>query len=134
MHSLLSRSSVLLVIENDQTPEGGHIASLVTFFNEVKTTNLPIKMTFDMANWHWHDEDAFIAAQTFAPFVAYIHVKESQKKENKRVAIALDDSAGNWKKVLSILPKNVPYGIEFPLVDHDLVAVTKHYVNQLKDI
>lgn len=134
LHSVLSQSSVLLVIENDQTPEGGHIAPLVTFFDEVKAINLPIKMTFDMANWHWHNEDAFIAAQTFAPFVAYVHVKESNKKGNERVAIALDDSDGNWKKVLSILPKNVPYGIEFPLVDHDLIAVTKHYVNQLKDI
>lgn len=134
LHSVLIQSSVLLVIENDQTPEGGYIAPLVAFFDEVKTTGLPIKMTFDMANWHWHGEDALIAAQTFASFVAYIHVKESHKKENKRVAIALNDSDGSWKKVLSILPKNVPYGIEFPLVDHDLVAVTKHYVNQLKDI
>lgn len=131
---LLTHSPVQLVIENDQTPQGGHIAPLVDFFDEVKATNVPIKMAFDMANWHWHGEDAFIAAQTFAPFVAYIHVKESQKKDHKRVAIALDDSDGHWKKVLSVLPKNIPRGIEFPLVDHDLVTVTKHYVNLLKDI
>lgn len=131
---LLTDSPVQLVIENDQTPQGGHIAPLVDFFAEVKATNIPINMTFDMANWHWHGEDALVAAQTFAPFVAYIHVKESQKKDHKRVAIALDDSDGTWKKVLSVLPKNIPRGIEFPLVDHDLVAVTKHYVNLLKDI
>lgn len=129
---LLAHSPVQLVIENDQTPQGGHIAPLVNFFDEVKAKNAPIKMTFDMANWHWHGEDAVIAAQTFAPFVAYIHVKESQEKDHKRVAVALDDSDGDWRKVLCELPKGIPRGIEFPLVDHDLVTVTTHYVNLLK--
>ncbi len=131
---LLNNSSVQLVIENDQTIEGGHIAPLIRFFESVKLSALPIKMTFDMANWHWHGEDALIAAQTFAPFVAYIHVKESEIKANKRVAIALDDSDGSWKKVLSCLPNNVPRGIEFSLIGQDLTAVTNHYVSQLKDI
>nr|WP_314265252.1 xylose isomerase [uncultured Moellerella sp.] len=131
---LLHNSSVQLVIENDQTAEGGHIAPLIRFFESVKLNALPIKMTFDMANWHWHGEDALIAAQTFSSFVAYIHVKESEIKANKRVAIALDDSDGSWKKVLSCLPNNVPRGIEFPLIGQDLTAVTNHYISQLKDI
>ena len=132
--SLLKNSSVQLVIENDQTAEGGHIAPLVRFFESVKLAALPIKMTFDMANWHWHDEDALRAAQIFAPFIAYIHVKESDIKANKRVAIPLDQSDGSWKKVLSSLPNHVPRGIEFPLVGDDLLAVTTHYVSQLKGV
>ncbi|WP_275076401.1 sugar phosphate isomerase/epimerase family protein [Providencia rettgeri] len=133
--NLLKHYSTQLVIENDQTEVGGHIAPLKRFFADVVEKELPIKMAFDMANWHWLGEDPVVAAQHFAPLVAYIHVKACQlRADNKRVAVALDDSDGSWKAVLNLLPSNVPRGIEFPLEGDDLRAVTEHYVSLLKEI
>lgn len=132
--TLIKHYSTQLVIENDQTEVGGHIAPLKRFFADVVEKALPIKMAFDMANWHWLGEDPVVAAQYFAPLVAYIHVKACQPRADKLVAVALDDSDGSWKEVLHILPNNVPRGIEFPLEGHDLRAVTEHYVSLLKEI
>ncbi|HEC8324228.1 TPA: xylose isomerase [Providencia rettgeri] len=132
--NLLNQYTTQLVIENDQTEVGGHIAPLERFFADVKAQNLPIKMAFDMANWHWQQEDPLKAAHIFAPQVAYIHVKACQLRGNKRIAVALDDSDGTWKEVLNALPNNVPRGIEFPLEGHDLRAVTEYYVSLLKEI
>ncbi|USR64565.1 sugar phosphate isomerase/epimerase [Providencia stuartii] len=133
--NLLKHYSIQLVIENDQTKVGGHIAPLKRFFKDVVAQNMPIKMAFDMANWHWLGENPVVAAQHFAPLVAYIHVKSSQlRADNKHVAVALDNSDGLWKSVLSLLPNDVPRGIEFPLEGDDLRAVTEHYVSLLKEI
>lgn len=134
LSSLLANTNVRLVIENDQTVEGGRVAPLITFFGLVVANRLPIEMTFDMANWHWLEEDAFAAAQALASHVAYIHVKASQKHQNKVKAIALDDSDGRWEDLIALLPKHVARGIEFPLVGNDLTAVTQHYVSTLKEI
>lgn len=132
--NLLNQYTTQLVIENDQTEVGGHIAPLERFFADVKTQNMPIKMAFDMANWCWLQEDPLKAAQIFAPQVAYIHVKASQLRGNKQVAVALDDSDGTWKEILSTLPNDVPRGIEFPLEGHDLRTVTEYYVSLLEEI
>ncbi|EHZ6871250.1 xylose isomerase [Providencia rettgeri] len=129
---VINQYTTQLVIENDQTEAGGHIAPLERFFADVKTQSMPIKMAFDMANWHWHREDPLKAAHIFAPQVAYIHVKACQLRDNKRVAVALDDSDGTWKEVLTALPNDVPCGIEFPLEGDDLRAVTEYYVSLLK--
>lgn len=132
--AVLAKTHVRLVIENDQTEEGGRLSPLITFFGLVVAHDLPIEMTFDMANWHWQDEDAFVAAKALSSHVAYIHVKASQKHQSNVKAIALDDSDGSWRDLLALLPRNVPCGIEFPLVANDLVAITQHYVSTLKEI
>ncbi|OAT52240.1 sugar phosphate isomerase/epimerase family protein [Providencia heimbachae] len=131
---ILNAYSVQLVIENDQTEAGGHIEPLKRFFADVSAKKMPIKMAFDMANWYWLNEDPLSAAQYFAPFVAYIHVKTCQSRAGKMAAIALDNSDGSWKKVIQALPADVPRGIEFPLEGDDLRAVTEHYVSLLKEI
>lgn len=132
--NLLNDFSVQLVIENDQTDVGGHITPLKRFFTDISSQKLPIKMAFDMANWTWLDEDPLQAAHEFASFVAYIHVKASYLRSDKRIAIPLDDSDGSWKNVLLALPTDVPRGIEFPLEGDDLVTMTKHYVSLLRGI
>ncbi|GAB1437354.1 hypothetical protein MASR2M36_00850 [Providencia sp.] len=132
--NVINQYTTQLVIENDQTEAGGHIAPLERFFKDVVAQNMPIKMAFDMANWYWQQEDPLKAAHIFTQQVTYIHVKACQLRADKRVAVALDDSDGLWKDVLRILPNNVPRGIEFPLEGLDLRAVTEHYVSLLKEI
>lgn len=128
---LLADTAVRLVIENDQTLDCGILAPLSAFFRDVQAVGLPVTMTFDMANWHWVGQPAAPAARQLASCVSYIHVKAARCDPRGWRAVALDDSDGSWKKVLSLLPDSVPRGIEFPLQGDDLVAVTRHYVKQL---
>ena len=132
--AVIKSQPVKLLIENDQTQEGGRISPLITFFGMVVSQKLPVSMTFDMANWNWLDEDAFVAARALAPQVAYVHVKASHNDQGKVKAIALDHSDGSWKDLLAMLPTNVPRGIEFPLEGADLTEVTRYYVAKLKEV
>lgn len=132
--AVLKTQPVKLLIENDQTLEGGRISPLITFFGMVVSQKLPVSMTFDMANWNWLDEDAFVAASALAPQVAYVHVKASHTDQGKVKAIALDNSDGSWKDLLAMLPTDVPRGIEFPLEGDDLTEITRHYVTKLKEV
>lgn len=48
----LSESPVALVVENDQT-DGGKLAPMQRFQAACGVHNLPVTLTFDMANWLW---------------------------------------------------------------------------------
>lgn len=128
----LRTGDIRLVIENDQTPEGGTLAPLLRFFQAVARQGAPVGMAFDMANWHWQGEDNARAAARLAPFVDYIHVKASRKRDGKVHAVALDEAPDTWAPLLPRLPVTVPRGIESPLQGDDLAAVTRGYVTRLR--
>ena len=46
--------------------------------------------------------------------------------------MALDDSDGKWRDLLTRLPLDAPRGIEFPLQGDSLEDVTRYYVNLLR--
>ncbi len=129
---LLNQHSVELVVENDQTPDGGILHPMNAFFFAAEALELPVTMTFDMANWQWVGQDALEAAKTLGQHVGYVHVKAAHERNGKLHAVALDDSDGSWKPLLAKLPRNAPRGIEFPLEGDDLTAVTRHYVELLR--
>ncbi|CAI1773567.1 sugar phosphate isomerase/epimerase family protein [Serratia fonticola] len=128
----LGQSATQLVVENDQTPDCGILSLMNAFFHAVEASQLPVGMTFDMANWHWVGQDALAAANLLAAHVGYIHVKAATLGPRGWRAIALDDTDGSWREVLARLPQDVPRGIEFPLQGSDLEAVTRHYVDMLR--
>lgn len=128
----LSRQSIRLVVENDQTADCGILPALSAFFQDVTDQRLPLEMTFDMANWHWVDESPLTAVQQLSQYVGYIHVKAAIASQKGWRAIALDDADNLWQALLAQLPSNAPRGIEFPLEGNDLTAVTRHYVNIVK--
>lgn len=128
----LNGQSIKLVVENDQTADCGILAPLVEFFHDVAAQQLPVQMTFDMANWHWVNQSPLAAVQQLAQYVGYIHVKAAIATQKGWRAIQLDDADNLWKTLLAQLPLNVPRGIEFPLEGDDLIAVTRHYVNTVK--
>lgn len=130
--SLLKDFAGQLVVENDQTVDCGILPPLLAFFQAAEHNQLPIGMTFDMANWCWVGEDAELAAEQFSPYVSYIHVKMARSDEKGWRAISLDDSDGRWQTLLNTLPQNAMRGIEFPLEGDDLLAVTRHYVDVLR--
>jgi sugar phosphate isomerase/epimerase len=128
----LGQSATQLVVENDQTPDCGILSLMNAFFHAVEASQLPVGMTFDMANWHWVEQNALAAANLLAAHVGYIHVKAATLGPRGWHAIALDDTDGSWRAVLGRLPQDVPRGIEFPLQGSDLEAVTRHYVDVLR--
>ncbi|MEG3133525.1 sugar phosphate isomerase/epimerase [Rouxiella sp. T17] len=131
---LLKQHAVELVVENDQTPDGGILHPMNAFFYAAEALHLPVAMTFDMANWLWVGQDALEAANTLREHVSYVHVKAAESRDGKFHAVALDDSDGSWKPVLAALPNTAPRGIEFPLEGDDLTAVTRHYVDLLRAV
>ncbi|PYY71429.1 AP endonuclease, partial [Pseudomonas jessenii] len=72
---VLGESAVQLLVENDQTLHGGRIEPFQRFFADVEQHRLPIKMTFDIGNWHWQDQCAASAARLLGRHVGYVHCK-----------------------------------------------------------
>ena len=58
--SLVAGLPCRLLIENDQTPQGGRLAPLAAFLEA--TADLAIGLTFDVGNWSWTGEDAVDAS------------------------------------------------------------------------
>jgi hypothetical protein len=65
--------------------------------------------------------------------VSYIHVKAAIPHHENYRAVAPDKADERWLALLNQLPPDAPRGIEFPLEGDDLTAVTRHYVNLLRE-
>ena len=94
---------------------------------------LPVTLTFDMGNWLWVGDSPEEAARQLAPAVSYIHVKAAVPHKAQFRAVAPDQTDSRWRDLLNQLPADAPRGIEFPLEGTDLTAVTRHYVNLLRE-
>lgn len=132
---LSSYPKIQCVIENDQTPESGNLAAMAAFTTTIAQHNLPLKLAFDCGNWCWVGEDPVLAAKTLANHIAYIHIKATQlDATGKRIAVPL---TGREDKCLQLVrqyfPTDITRGIEFPLNGEDLLAVSRHFVDLLKE-
>ncbi|MGE0972796.1 sugar phosphate isomerase/epimerase family protein [Klebsiella sp. WOUb02] len=128
----LQESGMALVVENDQT-SCGQLAPMQRFKAICRVNNLPVTLTFDMGNWLWVGDSPEEAARHLAPAVSYIHVKAAQPHREQYRAVPPDEAAPRWMALLDNLPADAPRGIEFPLIGHDLTAVTRRYVNLLRE-
>lgn len=132
LRSWLDESGMALVVENDQT-ECGQLAPMQRFKAACTVLALPVTLTFDTGNWVWVGESPEEAARHLAPAVSYIHVKAAEPHREQYRAIAPDKADERWLALLSQLPPDAPRGIEFPLEGDDLTAVTRHYVDLLRE-
>lgn len=132
LRSKLAGKKVHLVVENDQT-DCGKLAALDRFFHACGEGRICNGMTFDMGNWLWVGDKPLDAAHRLSRYVSYIHVKAAVPEGEGWRAVALDDADGLWRETLALLPSDVPRAIEFPLEGPDLVAVTRHYVDLLRE-
>lgn len=128
----LAQADVALVVENDQT-DCGRLQPMQRFIAARGVLNLPVTLTFDMANWLWVEESPEAAARALSASVSYVHVKAAVPHHYHYRAVAPDDADPRWLALLSLLPEDAPRGIEFPLEGRDLVAVTRHYVTLLRE-
>lgn len=132
LRTLLDESGMTLVVENDQT-RCGQLAPMQRFKAACRVMNLPVTLTFDMGNWLWVGESPEEAAKHLAPAVSYIHVKAAVPHQQQYRAVPPDNDSTRWQALLDQLPADAPRGIEFPLEGPDLTAVTRHYVNLLRE-
>jgi len=130
----LEGRGVELVIENDQTVAAGSLPALVAFFAQARAAGTPLGMTFDLGNWHWVGECPMEAARTLGQRVAYVHTKGVQRLPAKWVAVPLAESAAPWRTALRMLPRDLPWAIEYPLVGDDLLAVTRKEIGLLREV
>lgn len=128
----LDNSGMELVVENDQT-DCGRLQPMQGFNEACHAQNLPISLTFDMGNWLWVGDSPEEAAQNLASTVGYIHVKAAVAYHDSYRAVPPDEADPHWLALLKTLPNDVPRGIEFPLEGQDLVAVTRRYVELLRE-
>jgi sugar phosphate isomerase/epimerase len=130
---ILGKSAVQLLVENDQTLHGGRIEPFQRFFAAVEQHELPIKMTFDIGNWHWQDQSASSAARLLGRHVGYVHCKAvSRRADGKLVAMppAAND-LHSWEQLLRHMAQGVMRAAEYPLQADDLVQLTTEHVAAL---
>jgi len=132
LRTLLDECGMTLVVENDQT-DCGQLAPMQRFKAACRVMALPVTLTFDMGNWLWVGDSPEEAARQLAPAVSYIHVKAAVPHKAQFRAVAPDQTDSRWQDLLNQLPADAPRGIEFPLEGTDLTAVTRHYVNLLRE-
>lgn len=132
LRDILRESGMALVVENDQT-DCGQLAPMQRFKAVCLVNQLPITLTFDMGNWLWVGDSPEEAARQLAPAVSYIHVKAAEPHHSHFRAVPPDEASDRWLALLDNLPADAPRGIEFPLTGHDLTAVTRRYVNLLRE-
>jgi sugar phosphate isomerase/epimerase len=132
LRSKLAGKKVHLVVENDQTA-CGKLTNLDRFLHACGESRTCNGMTFDMGNWLWVGDQPPEAARRLSRYVSYIHVKAAVPEGDGWRAVALDEADNLWRETLALLPADVPRAIEFPLEGPDLVAVTRHYVDLLRE-
>jgi sugar phosphate isomerase/epimerase len=129
----LQQSPVQLLVENDQTLQGGRIEPFQRFFANVEQHNLPIKMTFDIGNWQWQDQSAASAARLLGRHVGYVHCKAVARRADGKL-VAVSPAASDlhlWEQLLRHMPQSVMRAAEYPLQGDDLVQLTTEHVAAL---
>lgn len=130
---LLTTQPVRLLVENDQTLQGGRIDGFVRFFAHINSLQMPVGMTFDAGNWRWQEQSALTAAQQLGQYVEYVHFKAvSQNAAGK--LIATPPQPGDlpvWRRLLGYMTPGLPRAIEYPLQGDDLLEVTRQQVSIL---
>jgi sugar phosphate isomerase/epimerase len=130
---VLAQSTVQLLVENDQTLHGGRIEPFQRFFGEVEQHNLPIKMTFDIGNWHWQDQSAASAARLLGRHVGYVHCKAVMRRADGKL-VAIPPTASDvhvWEQLLRHMAQGVMRAAEYPLQGDDLIQLTTEHVATL---
>lgn len=127
----LSQAPIEVLLENDQTPQGGRLEPIISFLALCTGNGYAFGMTFDMGNWHWQGVDPETAARSLAPHVRYVHCKGVQQDRDKLRAVPLQAQDSHWQALIGHFPGGILRAIEFPLVGSDLEETTRRHVAML---
>lgn len=127
---LTDLSPVKLLVENDQSQEGGRMGRFASFF--AHAVGLPVAMTFDLGNWSWVGEDVTAAARLLARHVAYVHCKTAIAGQDGRLlAGAVDEADDAVRQAFAQFPPGLPRAIEYPLAGADLRDELRRHADRL---
>ena len=133
LSACLNQQPVRLLVENDQTSQGGRIEPMLRFFDAVEQQQAPISMTFDIGNWQWQDQSASTAARLLGRHVSYLHCKGvARRPDGKLIAIppTATDLQG-WADLMNHMPHGLTRAVEYPLQGNDLTWLTRQHVQVL---
>jgi len=121
-----------LLIENDQTPHGGTIHNLSSFFENVSNYDIPVKMTFDIGNWKYTGEDVYEAVERLGKYVEYIHLKHVEKQNGDLITLPLPmgKQEEEWEVILQSFPNHLPIALEFPLETNEAASMYVQYLSK----
>ena len=133
LSALLHRHPVRLLVENDQTLHGGRIEPMQRFFDQAERLSVPVKMTFDIGNWHWQDQCAASAARMLGRHVGYVHCKAVTRRPDGKLIATPPAPADlqQWEQLLRHMPQGVMRAVEYPLQGDDLAQLTGEHVAAL---
>lgn len=128
----LSGHACLVLIENDQTAEGGTLAPLIDCLNDAERRACPLYLTFDIGNWHWTGEDVEKAASRLARYVRYVHCKGIAWHDGRpHAAVPSAEEYHEWRALMTAFPAGVPRAIEYPLQGDDPTSLTRNELARL---
>lgn len=136
LKQVLADQPVRLLVENDQTDQGGRIDPLARFFARASEHDVPVGMTFDIGNWQWQEQSVFNAAVQLAQYVEYVHCKAVERTHAGKL-VAIPPQARDlelWGQLLQRMTTGVMRAAEFPLQGDDLLHVTRGYVATLAQL
>lgn len=131
--ALLAGEGPQLLVENDQTVQGGRLEPLRAFIQAARAAQLPVGLTFDIGNWRWQNEDPLQAARLLGADVRYLHCKAVRRRAGGLHAVppeAADLLA--WQGLMGYFPAGLRRAIEFPLMGADLLAEARRQVATLR--
>jgi sugar phosphate isomerase/epimerase len=133
LQALLHEGDPVLLVENDQTAQGGRIEPLLRFFQHAQGWPLPLGMTFDIGNWQWQGESALQAARQLGRWVRYVHCKAVQQSADGRLHAVPPKAADllAWEALFDEFSPGLVRAVEYPLVSDDLLALTRAQVHNL---
>jgi len=133
---VLEGQPVRLLVENDQTAQGGRITPLVAFFAQVQEHGLPVGMTFDIGNWQWQQQSAASAALQLGRYVEYLHCKAVRRTPaGKLVAVPPQpQDLQQWRQLMQHMRAGLVRAIEYPLQATDLAQYTQTQVALLASL
>lgn len=118
INELCDKYLIKLTVENDQTEENGKCEKIRKFLDRNRELGGNISFTFDVGNWIFQEENPIKNAEVLKNFVTYVHLKNV---DNNRKNTLLDEGILDLKKILEILPKDLPMAIEYPCISIDEV-------------
>ncbi len=111
-------------VENDQTPVSGTVAAIETFLKAAHQAGLTqLGYVYDLGNWAFTHGDAVASAKALAPYTHYIHLKNTID-HNGELETSDDLNTGiyDWKAIISDLPGNVQYALEYPMATDQQIS------------
>ncbi|GAB2799346.1 TIM barrel protein [Halomonas shantousis] len=129
---LLASHTPVVMVENDQTRDGGTPEPLSAFLADAERAECPLFMTFDIGNWRWTDSDVDDAARRLGRHVRYVHCKGIEARQGQlHACIPSENELDAWRALMARFPAGVPRAIEYPLQAPDSAALTRRELDRL---